>query len=201
MPLTLVTPPTLAPVSLADAKVHLRVDGSAEDTLIEALISAATEDAEHVMQRAILPQQWLLTLDNFYAGTPAAAADVCNTIALQRPTVTTVNSVKYIDATTGTLTTLDSAEYQVDLSSPLQARLAPAYGKAWPDTRAQLGAVQVLFTAGWLTEAAVPPNIKAWVLLRVGALYQQREGWTQGKAIERNQFLDYMLDRWRVFTA
>lgn len=201
MPLSLITAPTLIPVSLVEAKLHLRVgvDASSEDTLITALINAATEDAEHLMQRAILPQQWQLTLDGFYD--QSAPADVCNSIALQRPTVTAVTSVKYRDSTTGTLTTLADTEYQVDLASPLVGRLAPAYGKSWPAVRAQLGAVQVLFTCGWADAASVPAAIKAWVLLRVGALYQNREAWTLGKAIERNPFLDHLLDRHRIFTV
>lgn len=191
MALKLITAPTLSCVTLAEAKLHLRVetDVTDEDALITQLVAAATEDAEHLMQRAILPQQWQLTLDAF----PAC-------IELQRPIVSAVASVRYVDATTGSLLTLATTEYLVDPSSDLVARIVPAYGKSWPDARAQPAAVQVLFICGWPDAASVPAAIKRWVLLRVGALYENREAWTLGKSIERNEFIDRMLDRYRVFT-
>jgi len=37
-------------VSMADAKLHLRVDHSDEDSLIEALVLSATQMAEHELQ-------------------------------------------------------------------------------------------------------------------------------------------------------
>ena len=189
MALKLLTAPTLACLTLAEAKLHLRVDVSDDDTLITALIDAATQDAEHLMQRAIMPQQWVLTLDAF--------EDV---IQLQRPIVTALVSVKYIAAATGVQTTLAGSEYQLDLGNDLVGRLVPTYGKTWPATRAQLSAVEVVFACGWANAAAVPSVIKAWILLRIGALYANREAWTLHRAIERNEFVDLMLDRYRIFT-
>lgn len=197
--LALVTPGGL-PVTLAEAKAQLRVTVSAEDALITTMIEAATQDAEHLMQRGILPQQWRLTLDAFLPPAPdwPMALVVSNVIKLCRPTVTAVNSIKYIDIT-GTQITLAGSEYQVDLSSDLQARVAPAYGKVWPTTRTQMAAVEILFTCGYADAASVPGSIKAWIKLRVGALYENREAWTLHRPIERNVFLDYMLDRYSVF--
>ena len=63
MALKLLTPPAASVLTLAAAKVHLREDlvDDANDALIEAIITAATQDAEHLMGRAILPQTWQLT--------------------------------------------------------------------------------------------------------------------------------------------
>ena len=44
----------------------------------------------------------------------------------------------------------------------------------------------------------VPASVKQWVLMRVGAYYDNRDAWTSGKPIERNAFVDRLLDRWKV---
>lgn len=190
MSLTLITAPVANPVTRDECKLNSRVTLAAEDSLIDVWIAAAVQDAEHLMQRAIMVQQWQLTLDAF----PCAAGNV---IILQRPTVSAVNSVKFVDAAAGTLTTLDAADYWV-ATDTLRTRLAPAYGKSWPSARGQLGAVQVLFTCGWATAAEVPQLIKAWLWMRVGSYFENRAQWTMGKAIDTNPAIDGLLDRWRV---
>jgi hypothetical protein len=194
------------------------VDCTDDDALIAALIEAATQDAEHLMQRAIMPQQWRLTLDSFaeaarnpnamvQAGewrqwvpiTPAQPGPT-GYILLQRPTVRSVDSIQYVAADTGVLTTLDPSLYQSDLSSEFVGRIAPAYAKTWPAVRNQLAAIVVLFTSGWADAASVPNVIKAWIKLRIGALYEHREAWTTRFPIDPNPHVDYLLDRYRVHT-
>ena len=61
MTLILVTPPTSAPISLDEARAHLRVTGGEEDALIASLISAATAHLDGwkgILGRAIMPQTW-----------------------------------------------------------------------------------------------------------------------------------------------
>ena len=214
MPLKLVTPPSLVPVTLAEAKLHLRVDVTDDDALISSLVLAATADAEHHMGRAILPQQWCLTLESFFDPAmynPPAPITIdlirgptystgATALLLSRPTVTAVVSVQYVDAA-GTLQTMPSANYQLANASDYSARIVPAYGQSWPATRAQPEAVQVLFSCGYPDVASVPELIKAWIKLRVSALYENRQAWTLGKAIEQNPFIDRLLDRYCVLAC
>ena len=86
MALKLITAPTTYPVDLASAKAHLRVDSSAEDTLIQAMIASATELAEQIMGRSIMPQTWELTLDEF----PEA-------FEITRVPAASITSLKYYD--------------------------------------------------------------------------------------------------------
>lgn len=81
------TPPADEPVTLDEAKLHLRVDDAASDTLVEALIQAAREHVEAVCERALMPQVWTERQDSF----PAV-------LALRGGMVSAVSSVKYVDA-------------------------------------------------------------------------------------------------------
>ena len=182
------TAPTGAVINLSDAKAQLRVTNSAEDAAIASMVAAAADECEHLMGRALLQQKWQLTLDAFV--TP---------LLLQRPPVTAIDSVKYVHATTGVLTTLDPSAYQLAKADDYLVRLVPAFGTSWPSARCQAEAVQVVFTCGYATALAVPENIKRWILVRVGAYYKHREAWTAGYAIERNEHIDSLLDRHRAW--
>ena len=218
MSLKRVTAPTALPVTLAECKAQARVIDSEEDALLTSMMWAATEDAEHLMGRAVMPQSWQLTLDSFFdpsvytdpvpitidliRGPTVTTGSV--PLNLARPTVTAVTSVKYVDPA-GTLQTMLSTAYQLAAANDYGARLVPAYGTTWPATRAQPEAVQVVFVCGYADAASVPELIKQWIRMRVAALYENRESWTVrtrgGGEIVRNEFLDYMLDRYRVWQS
>jgi uncharacterized phiE125 gp8 family phage protein len=181
-------PPSTYPVTLAEAKLHLRVDVVDDDTLITALITAATDQAHHMVNRAIMTQTWTLTLDSF----PDA-------IELTRMPVQSVTSVKYVD-TNGVQQTLSSSLYSVDLADDFgYGYIVPAYNTTWPDTRDQVNAVEVVYVAGYASAAAVPQLIKTWILLRIASLYENRAAWTMGRdVINENPAVDRLLDRYRV---
>ena len=105
--------------------------------------------------------------------------------------------------TDGTLITLDPSAYVLAAASDYSARLVPAYGTTWPATRAMPEAVRIAFVTGYADAASVPELIKAWIKLRLGALYEHRQAWTSGTkaAIERNPFVDRLLDRYVVPTC
>jgi uncharacterized phiE125 gp8 family phage protein len=144
MPYVLVSAPTAEPVTLAEAKLHLRVDDNADDALIGALITAARQHAEHDTRRALVTQTWKLALDVFPE----------NVVTLDHAPVSTVVSVVYTDPD-GVNKTLDAGAYQLDaITEP--CRLVPAYGNSWPATRAQVNAVAVTYTCGYGEPESVP---------------------------------------------
>lgn len=164
MGLTLKTAPGEEPVTLAEAKLHCRVEDVADNALITALITAARQQAEHRTGRALITQGFEYTLDRFPAGE----------IRLPKPSLVSVQTVKYLDAD-GTLQTLANTEYQV-ITGELVGRIVPAYGKAWPACRLQPDAIAINYTCGYGAAANVPASIKTWMLLAVGTWYAQREG-------------------------
>lgn len=189
MPLQLVTPPALEPVTLSEARLHLRVDTADDDPLIGALISAARLHAEMLTARQFLPARWRLVLDRF---TPM--------VLLNRSPVVSVISVRYLDMG-GLWQIMPATDYVVESSSE-PARITPSFGKIWPPTLPQIGSVEILFDAGYADATKVPDGIKRWMLLRVGSLYQHREEMSVLPAgrIDPLPFVDSLLDPYRVVT-
>ncbi len=158
-------PPAKEPLTLAQAKTHLRVelDETDEDDLINADIAAARASAETFMRRQLITATWELYLDAF----PTE-------IQIPRPPLQGVNSIKYID-TDGAEQTLDSSVYTVDTKS-MVGRVVLAYGESWPSTRVQIQSVIVNYDAGYGDdEADISPDIIAGMKLAIGHLFEHRE--------------------------
>jgi len=187
MALKQTTAPAALPVSPAEAKLHLRVDGADDDTLITAMLWAACQAAEQLTGRALMPQAWQLACDQFPA-----------TLVLTRVPVVSVNSIIYVDSA-GADITLPNTEYSLDNACEFGfASVVPAYGKSWPSARVQPNSVRVIYQAGYANADAVPESIKAWIKLQVGAMYENREleGAVQTYALG---FADRLLDRYKVW--
>ena len=63
MPSILLDGPAVEPVSLAEAKAHLRVEHGDDDDVIAALIAGARVHVEAQTRRALITQTWRLTRD------------------------------------------------------------------------------------------------------------------------------------------
>jgi uncharacterized phiE125 gp8 family phage protein len=162
------TAPTVEPLTLAQAKKHLRIDAdiTGEDDYITGLIQTAREIGEALTWRAFLAQTITTKLD-------AWPSD--SIIELSRPPLISVTSVKYLDSD-GEEQTLDaSSDYQVDAHSE-PARLLPGYDVAWPLTRDVPGAIEIIYQAGYGSDADdVPRLIRQAMLLIIGSWYETRE--------------------------
>lgn len=187
MPLALVTPPTSEPVTLAEAKAHLRVTITNDDDLIDALIQAARVQAENYTGRAFVTQTWDLKLDAFP-----------EVIEVPLPPLISVSSVKYTD-TDGVQQTLATSGYTVDTTAQ-PGRIVPAFDDDWPDTRGHINDVEVRFVAGYGAPAAVPAAIRQALLLILGELYERRENAIVGTTINPVPLsAEYLLAPYRQF--
>jgi uncharacterized phiE125 gp8 family phage protein len=166
MALKVITPPTVEPVSLTEAKLHLRVDGAAEDTLIAGLIQAAREHIENVLTHCTLCTQ---TLEYVISQFPGG----CEAIQLPRPPLQSVTSIKYTDSA-DVIHTMNAADYCVNTDGN-PGLVTPAYELSWPSSSlAPSGAVRIRYVAGWGAAASVPQALKQAILLLVGHLYENR---------------------------
>lgn len=157
--------PAAEPVSLAEAKAHLRVLHSSEDTLIARLVSAAVSHVERVTGRALVTRTIELRLPAFPDDDP---------ILLPRPPLIAVASVTYVD-TAGATQTLSSDKYTVTIDAEGYGAIVLDPDEAWPDTDETPRAVRVTYTAGYGAAADVPRDIASAILLHVGSLYAVRE--------------------------
>ena len=204
MPMQLITPPAGEPISLAEAKLHLRVDFDDDDSLIQVLISAARQAAETLTNRQFVTARWRMVLDSFpgpsLMGVPAGQTFTLpgHAILLTKSPVTSVVEIRYLDMA-GIWQVMPAAHYTVD-SACEPARITPVFGQIWPIALPQIGAVSVIFDAGYGNASAVPEGIKTWIKLRVGSLYVHREevaSMTRGR-IDPLPFIDGLLDPYKV---
>jgi uncharacterized phiE125 gp8 family phage protein len=184
----LIIPPTTEPITLAEAKLHLRVDNDlagpppahTDDPLITALITAAREQAEAFTRRAFVTQTWEIYLDRW----PQKRF-----IELPFPPLQSVTGVFY------TLSGDVEAEF-ADVVVNLPGRqIVLADNKSWPaGTLTGSNPIRVRFVVGYGDAAAVPASVKAAMLLTIGHLYANRESVIVGATVaELPQAVDALL--------
>lgn len=166
-----VTTPGESPVSVAEMKSHLRVEGADEDSYLTALLAAGTRaiDGPDGSGVAMMPQSWTLTLDAFPAGGLRSREGA---IRLPGWPVTAITSVTYDPAGGGAAVTMDASGYRLANGGD------PAFVEpvaSWPSTDARLGAVRVLYTLGHESAAAVDGGLKQALRLLVAHWHANRE--------------------------
>jgi uncharacterized phiE125 gp8 family phage protein len=171
MPLRHIVPPAEEPVSLGEARAHLRLE-SGEDDYLSDLIAAARRHCESFQGRAYITQTWDLYLDRFPIG--------CIIVPL--PPLQSVAFIKYRNSS-GVLQTLDPSEYVVDAFSE-PGLIFCAYGRSWPSTYPEANAVQARFICGYGLAADIPEHIKRAILLKLADLYDNRGDEQAGKRME-----------------
>jgi len=164
------------PVSVADAKEHLRiVDMTTDDTYIGVLIDTATEWCEDYCDRTFADKQYTVAFDDFVdlrIGLPRPPVRLHATAA--SATVT----ISYVDqgGTTQTLTWAQSGTQQFRLDRDhVPSLVYPEYLENWPSVRLDDKAVQVTYLAGYGGAANVPTPAKHAIKMLVGHWYANRE--------------------------
>lgn len=160
MNLRVITAPTEEPVSTETAKLFLRVDASAEDTLIASLIKAAREKGEELSRRAFVTQTLEMIVDDF---PPNYALKVA------RPRLQSVTSVTYYDEDNNSAVWTD---YVVNARSEPGTIIFDSLPSV---ALMESGGVVVRFVAGYGAASAVPERIKNLILSLVAYWYENRE--------------------------
>lgn len=190
MNLELVTAAIAQPVSNADVKLFLRIDNTADDALIDSLISVSTTLCEDYTNRSFIKRTYRLWLDHF----PACKVFPSNTPwwdgTMDGPISLLQRSQEYIEIPRAPLfavtslstfdlndveTVFDSANYLNDLTN-IPGRVVLKYGQTWPVALRVANAVKILFDAGYgLSATQVPEPIKHAIKITCAYLYENRE--------------------------
>lgn len=169
MPVKLITPPSVEPITIEEAKIFLRIDTNEEDSLISSLISAARMHAEKYTCRSFLTQRWELT-----------KKVLADKIYLPYPPVQGVESIsvdgRFVDVYEYTLLAEDTLYFL----SPIRS-VTP-------------GGIVIRYTAGYgNVPEDVPRDIRQAILITVAGLYENRE--SGGISAEARE----LLKPYRVF--
>lgn len=162
MTATLIVPPALEPVTLAEAKSWLRVDHADEDDLIASQIVAARITVEQMTRMSLITQTWRITLDRW----PASG-----TIAINAAPFQGLASFVAYDANR-VATPVPASSYTLD-SAPFAARIqltAPL-----PPPGLALGGIELQVVSGFgATAASVPAALRQAIKVLVATSYEKR---------------------------
>lgn len=162
------TSPAVEPVSVSEAKQHLRVDTADDDTYIGTLITAARQWAEEYLDRTLIYTQWVMKLDAFP-----------NEIEVPRPPMAesgtaTATTVTYTLNDSQATATLSSSQYRVDRAAT-PGVVRNLYGQSWPSHLADQNSVSVTWWGGYgASSSDVPAAIRHAILMHVAHLYERR---------------------------
>lgn len=166
-----ITVPTVEPITLEDARVHLRIEGFGsppthpDDDYIQNAIQSAREWCEQYLERSLSTQ----TVEY-------ATANFNKPIFLPSSPVQSVESIKYID-TDGTQQTLSETIYELD---PFSNEILRKFGQRFPAVREGKNSVIVTYVAGYTNGESpdlipLPKPIRSAMLLIIGNAYENRQ--------------------------
>jgi uncharacterized phiE125 gp8 family phage protein len=153
-----------SPVTLAEARAYLRIDGGDDDAVLASIIEAATEWVEDQTRQQLRTTVLEYTLDAFPCG---------REIRLPKPPLRSVEAVWYFNPA-GQEAIFPSAAYKLDTSSkPGRIILKPGF--SWPVTDGSPQAVRIEYTAGYDDAAPVPAVLKQAIKFMAGHWFENRE--------------------------
>lgn len=184
----LITPPAATPISLAEAKEHLRVTHADEDTLIGALINAAVShfDGEGELGRAMITQTWAQWVNQ-----------APGYVRLDVTPFQALTAVEYYD-TDNALQAATLSDFETWLDGDF-VLAKPRKGFTWPNAYSRPDAIKISYTAGFGDASTdVPQAIKHALLLTVAHWYENREAVTEGSFVELPLAVNALIGNQRV---
>lgn len=157
--------PAAEPVTLAEAKAFLRVDGTDEDAFITTLITAARLHVEGTTGRALIAQSWRVVLSDW----PEDRA-----VKLPVGPVISLSAITVFDEQ-GDPTELALAQFQPETDVAPARIFLPSTIEGQPVIRERAG-IEIDYTAGYGTDGSeVPEDLRQAVLSLIGYWFEHRD--------------------------
>lgn len=164
MTAVLVTPPAIEPVTLAEAKAHLRVGHDDENDLIATLIVAARRQVEARTGLALIAQHWTVLRDDW---------TMDGIVPLPVMPLMAIDEVA-VFGDDGEKAVIDPAHYHADLASR-PPRLLLRGSRVWARPGRIGNGIAITVQAGFGAAAAdVPAPIRQAILLMVAHGFAHR---------------------------
>jgi len=191
-------------LTTAEAKTHLRVTHSAEDTYIGTLIKVATTFAEKYCASAFVDTTYKMTMENWQDVFVSNSTPVggfyspytgLSQILLPKSPISSVSSITYYD-TDNAQQTWASSNYNVLNPENQKGFIEVADGSEYPSIYSRGNAITITFISGYGAAASdVPDTIKQAVLLIIGNLYEKREDMVHRMPTSA----EYLLEPFRIW--
>ena len=176
-------------ITLADAKVHLRILHDDEDVYISALVSAAENYILNATGRVLCSGTFSLPRNTLRSEMTLPVAPVLSIKSL------TLND------TAGNGTEVAAANYALDTTTTPPSLFLKTEGEYPTLTLERRGAVEIQFIAGYGDPSDVPQSLKHAVLLLVGHWYENRSSVEIGTIATRVPFaVDALLAPFKVYS-
>ncbi len=164
MSLVMTSPPAAEPVTVVDAKAHLRIDGSDEDILLASLLLTSRLHIETALSIALITQSWTLRLDAW----PSVRC-----VELPLSPLRTIDAVRVKNAT-GVANVIPAASYLVDLASRPARLVWNNVTPPFPQVPAD--GIEIDMTAGFGADGdSVPAPLKHAILMLAAHWYEHRD--------------------------
>lgn len=197
--LTVPGTPSVEPVTLTEAKLHLRLATTAtlaeaytsEDDLLNDLIQAAREQVERYLERSLVTQTRTLYLQEWPDG---------DTLTLPYPPLQSVTGVYYWVDEAVAESTVTSTDYDV-ITGTEPGKLVLTSDASWPtDTLRPATPIRVVYVAGYGVGTNIPSAIKSAIKLTLSDLYEHRGEVVIGVSATRiPEALDRLLATYRMW--
>ena len=170
-------------VTLLEAKAHLRVLESDDDSYIQNLIDVAQAQAEEITSR------YLEETDTVFYLT-----ETKEIFELPKSPLIAVDSIEYYSESSGQYETLNAAYFLVnDKREPAQIKLNAGFNLNID----AFHPLKVSYRAGYAT---LPAPLKQWMLMRIATMYENHEEVVIGATVSElnSDYNDFLISKYRV---
>lgn len=189
----MITAATSYPVSVSRAKDRLRIDVTANDADLLAIIKAATLAVEHETGRMLAPSAWEYRTD-------------CWDISIPLAPVRTITSITYLDTDHAEQTINPVNYYWHETESGAEVHFIDTY--SFPTLSNRDEAITVSFESGYDDTGSgtggdptlvLPPTLELAVLFLVGHWYERREMTGKEEPFRIPNTFEFLASQLRVY--